>query len=128
MTTILLAGFLAAHGFVHLAIWLPHPQPQPAAPPPFAPDHSALLTAVSVPQADTHRLAVALAVAAGLGYLVAGLGVAVGGGWAALFVIAGAVVGLVLKLVFFNPWLTLGVLLDAAALTSVLVGWPMSLP
>ncbi len=49
MTTVLVVGFLLAHGLVHLAVWLPHPEPEPAKPPPFVPDHSALLTAVRVP-------------------------------------------------------------------------------
>ena len=49
MTTFLVVGFLALHGLLHLAVWLPKPAPDPAHPPPFDPDHSEVLTAVHVP-------------------------------------------------------------------------------
>ena len=43
--------------------------------------------------------------------------------WAAVAGIA-AVLGLVLKGLWFHPWLTLGVALDIAVAVTVLLGWP----
>ena len=76
MTTALVVAFLAAHGLVHLAIWLPHPEPDPERPPPFEPDHSALLTATAAPVAAVHRIAVACAVAVAAGYVLAAVAIA----------------------------------------------------
>jgi hypothetical protein len=108
-------------------VWIPHPQPDPARPAPFAPDHSAVLTMASVPAATTRQLAVVLATTAGGAFILAGLAVAFGGGWAVPVAVVAAVVGLVLKAIFFNPWLTLGVALDALVLGAALVEWPVSL-
>ena len=126
MTTVLVAGFLVAHGLIHLAIWLPHPPSDPDKPPPFVPDHSAVLTRVA-PRRATHRLSVGLAVAAGAGFALAGVAVATSAGWAAGAAVAAALAGLTLKLVFFHPWLLVGILLDLAVLGSATVGWPVSL-
>lgn len=123
----LVAAFLIAHGAVHLAVWLP-PQPTDAErQAPFAPDHSAVLTLSRVPATTTHLVAVRLAGAATAAYVVAGMAVALGAGWAPVMAATAAVLGLSLKLLFFNPWLSLGVLLDAAVLGSALWSWPFSL-
>jgi hypothetical protein len=53
--------------------------------------------------------------------LVAGAGV-----WAPAAA-AAALVAALLKVTFFNTWLTLGVLLDVAVLTAVAAAWPPSL-
>jgi hypothetical protein len=45
----------------------------------------------------------------------------------ALLAAVAAILGLVLKVVFFNPWLSLGILIDAAVLSSALLSWPVSL-
>ena len=108
MTTVLVVGFLLAHGLVHLAVWLPHPEPEPAKPPPFMPDHSALLTAVRVPAPTTRRVSEVLAITITAAVL-------------------GATLGLVLKLVFFNPWLLAGITLDLLVLSLALADWPVPL-
>ena len=41
MITALAVALLLAHGLVHFAVWLPHPEPDPGKPAPFAPDRSA---------------------------------------------------------------------------------------
>ncbi|MFF3403665.1 hypothetical protein ACFYW6_34870 [Streptomyces sp. NPDC002659] len=41
--------------------------------------------------------------------------------------VAAAVSGLVLKAVWFNPWLLVGLLLDAGVLAAVFGQWPASL-
>jgi hypothetical protein len=103
MTTALVVAFVAAHGLVHLAIWLPHPEPDPERPPPFEPDHSALLTATAAPVAAVHRIAVAGAVAVGAGYVLAAVAIAVGVPGAATVTVVAAVLGLALKALFFHP-------------------------
>lgn len=127
MTTLLVVGFLLLHGALHLAVWLPRPEPDPAKPAPFEPDHSALLTEAHVEPETTHRVAVWLAVAAAGFYAIAGVAVAFGSAWAIpLAVLAGAT-GLCIKLVFFHPWLLIGIALDALVLSSALVEWPVAL-
>ena len=72
-------------------------------------------------------MAVRLAGAATVLYVVAGLAVALGSGWAVALAAVAAIVGLALKVLFFNPWLTLGILLDAAVLSAALLSWPVGL-
>ncbi len=128
MTMFLVVGFLVVHGLLHLAIWLPHPDPRPEHPAPFEPDHSTVLTAVHVEQETTHRVAVSLAVAAAAVYVVAGVAVGAGLSTAAALVAVAAVIGLALKVLYFDPWLLIGIGLDSLVLTSAVAGWPVTLP
>jgi hypothetical protein len=128
MSDALLVAFLVAHGLVHLAIWLPHPTPDPAKPPPFEPGHSAVLTRASVSPPTIEHVAFALTWATAAAYVVAAVGVAVGAPWAVPALAGAALAGLALKAVFFHPWLSIGVVLDVLVLTSALAGWPVSLP
>ena len=123
----LVAAFLVVHGVLHLAIWLPPAPTDPAAPAPFAPDHSAVLTARHVSAVASHRVAVRLAVGAALAYLAAGAALAWGAAVVVPLGVLAAVVGLLLKGLFFHPWLLLGIVLDLLVLTSALVSWPLRL-
>jgi hypothetical protein len=127
MSTALLVAFLAGHGLVHLVVWLPRPDPDAEHSPPFEPDHSALLTVATVPRSAVHRVAVALAVAAATAYIVVAVAVAVGAPWVAGLALLAAGLGLGLKVLFFHPWLSLGVLLDVGVLTAALLEWPIAL-
>lgn len=127
MTTFLVAGFLLLHGLLHLAVWLPKPEPEPAKPPPFEPDHSALLTEAHVEQRTIHRLAIVLAVTAAVLYGIAGVAVAVGTSWAIPLAVLAGTVGLTIKLVYFHPWLSVGLAIDALVLSSALTEWPVAL-
>lgn len=127
MTTFLVVGFLALHGLLHLAVWLPKPEPDPVKPPPFEPDHSAVLTAAHVPVKATHSLAIGLAAGACAAYLLAAVAVAIGGSWAIGIAVAAALLGLVLKGLYFHPWLSVGVLLDLGVLSAALWEWPVAL-
>jgi hypothetical protein len=124
VTSPLLTVFLVLHGLLHLGIWVPSPR-RDGPEPPFVPDRSALLTAAAVPTAAAHRLSVLLAVVAAGAYVTAGLAVAFDTAWAVPLAVAAAVTGLALKLVFFHPWLILGVLLDLAVLIAAATGWPV---
>jgi hypothetical protein len=127
VTTFLVAGFLLLHGLLHLAVWLPKPEPTPDKPVPFEPDHSALLTEAHVQQRTVHRLAVWLAATAAALYGIAGLAVALGTSWAIPLALLAGAVGLAVKLLFFHPWLLIGIGLDVLVLTCALVEWPVAL-
>lgn len=127
MTTVLVAGFLVVHGLLHLAVWLPKPAPEPGKPPPFEPDHSAVLTEAHVEQRTVHRLAIWLAATACALYVIAGVAVAFGTGWAVPLAVLAGTVGLAIKLLFFHPWLLIGITLDVLVLTAALLEWPVAL-
>ena len=125
MTTALVVIFLVAHGLVHAAIWLT--RPDPANPPPFQPDRSALLTVNGVPSTMVHQTSVVLAVGSAALYVLGGALVAFDAPGAAVVVGAAALVGLTLKALFFHPWLSIGIMIDAAVLAAVCTGWPVGL-
>ena len=125
MTTALLVTFLVAHGAVHLAVWTPHPTPEQ--PPPFVPQHSGVLAAAQLPEHTTTVLSVALAAAAASAFVLAGVGVALSASWTAPVAVGAALAGLLLKVLYFHPWLSLGVLLDLTVLSAAITGWPITL-
>jgi hypothetical protein len=125
MITTLLAAFLLAHGLIHFAIWLPRTPADPTRPAPFIPEHSAILTRTAVPETTARKVSSIMAVAAGGGFLLTGLGVASDAPWAVTMAVLASVTGLVLKTLFFNPWLLLGIALDLGILV-VAATWPWS--
>jgi hypothetical protein len=127
MTTFLVAGFLAVHGLLHLVVWLPKPADDPEHPPPFEPDHSAVLTATGIDQATSHRVAIGLAVGATATYVLAAIAVVFSASWAIAIAVTAALLGLVIKALYFHPWLTIGLLLDLLVLGSALAEWPVAM-
>ncbi|GHC52624.1 hypothetical protein [Streptomyces flavofungini] len=127
MTTALVAAFLLLHGLAHLPVWLPasgRPAQQSA---PFDPRHSWALAFAGLPQSRAVRAAVILASATALLYVIAGTAATTQArGWPVAALTAAAS-GLVLKALWFNPWLSFGVLLDAGVITAVALNWPGSL-
>lgn len=122
MTDLLVTVFLIAHGVVHAAVWATPKDPDKPAP--FDPSHSWALAAGHVAATPMRSASVVLAWASAVLYISAGVSVAVGAAsWTVLATLA-AVVGLALKAVWFNRWLSLGVLLDVAVLVAVAQGWP----
>ncbi|HET6352704.1 hypothetical protein [Streptomyces sp.] len=125
MITALVAVFLIAHGLVHLAVWAGPAGPE--RPMSFSPTHSWVLAESGMPRSAVNVSAVSLAAVTALLYVIAGAAAAAhSGGWPDAAV-AAAVSGLVLKAVWFNPWLLVGVLLDAGVLAAVFGQWPASL-
>jgi hypothetical protein len=107
----MLAGlFLLAHGLVHFAVWLPPFDPDKS---PFDPKHSWLLARTSA-AGDAGRIASALAVAGGVTFVVAGIGVLADAGWAPPLAIAAALLSLVLTVFTFNRWLWFNVAINVA--------------
>ncbi|MFD5256368.1 hypothetical protein ACFWM5_26485 [Streptomyces bobili] len=124
MTAALVATFLFLHGLVHLPVWLARAGGNE----PFDPRHSWALTAAGLPRTRVvGTTAIGLASVTATLYIIAGAATAVqSSGWATAALLA-ATVGLVLKAVWFNPWLSLGVLLDVGVITAVVTDWPASL-
>jgi hypothetical protein len=122
---ILVVAFLLAHAFVHVAVWA---MPKPGADTqPFDPRRSWALAAAHVAIAPARTASVAAALTAAVLYGTAGVALAFDlPVWVGL-ASAGALAGLLLKTLWFNPWLSLGVALDLGVLLAVAAQWPAGL-
>jgi hypothetical protein len=120
---LLLAAFLLAHGLIHASFLAPRPAPTADGPSwPFDLDRSWLLSPLGVPPAVTRLLGtafVALTIGAFALAAVVALGV-LDDLWVAAALI-GAVSSLGVLGLFYRPWLTLGIVIDAVLLWAVLV-------
>ena len=76
-----------------------------------------------MPAATVRQVAVILAASTALAYTLAGVAVAVDAGWAVPTAMAASLLGLSLKVLYFNPWLLLGLLLDVTVLLGAAT-WP----
>lgn len=120
MTNFLITTFFITHGLVHLAIYATPPSSDKPAP--FDPSRSWALGGTSTTWSRSASVALACAVAAA--YSAAGLMVAIDAPAAAAVAGLAAVLGLVLKGLWFHPWLTLGVALDIAVAVAAVQAWP----
>jgi len=105
MLRVLLGLFIVAHGLVTFGMWAA-PVTDKA---PFNPSHSWLL-------GDTRTLAVALAVLAAIAFVVTGGGFLTQQDWWAAAAIAAGAVAVLLMALYFNPWLSAGILISAVIL------------
>lgn len=124
ITRLALAAFLLAHGAIHAGFVSPRPPATAGGPAwPFTLDRSWLLAPLgAVP--DVARLLGLALVAATVGGFALGAIAALGFLPASLWPVGvslGAVASLALLLVFFHPWLVIGVAIDVALLWFVLV-------
>ena len=125
MARTLVVAFLLAHGLLHPLMYaLPM---KPDDPPPFDVHRSWMLRAAHVATSTAFSTSIWLAWVTGALFASSAVALAVGMGVWTVAAIAGAAVGLVLKVGWFHPWLTLGVLLDVAVLATVTAAWPPSL-
>jgi hypothetical protein len=125
MVRVAVALFLMAHGFVHLVIYAT--PKDPAKREPFAADHSWLLSASGIAVEPTRRISVVAASLVGGLSVLAGLFLLLDLGWWTVWALLGAALGLALKTLYFNPWLSLGVTLDVGIVLAIAAGWPSSL-
>ena len=115
--------FLLAHAFVHVAVWA-MPRPATDRPPPFDPAHSWALAAGGVRPTAQRATSVVLAWTAALLFAASAIALVVGASsWTSVALAAGAV-GIVLKVLWFNRWLSLAVALDAGVLAAAAASWP----
>jgi hypothetical protein len=119
---LLLAALQIAHGAIHAGFISPRPSPAPGAPPwPFDLDRSWALGTMEPPARRLLGLAL-VAVTIG-GFALGAIG-ALGIGPSVLFtagVTVGSVGSLVLLLLWFHPWLIVGVAIDVVLLVVALV-------
>ncbi len=127
LARLLLAAFLLAHGLVHLMFFSPPPPATAGGPSwPFALDRSWALTPLGVP-ADAMRVLgtalIALTIAGFALAAVVALGILPSSLWVPTIAI-GAAASLALLVLFFQPWLILGVAIDAVLLwTALIAAW-----
>jgi hypothetical protein len=105
MLRMLLGLFIVAHGLVTFGMWAA-PVTDKA---PFNPSHSWLL-------GDTRTLAVALAVLAAIAFLVTGGGFLAQQDWWAAAAVAAGAASVLLMALYFNRWLSAGILISATIL------------
>ncbi len=127
MLRLVIAGFLMAHAVVHAGFMSRRPPPTPGAPAwPFELGYSWLLSRLGADPGMLRVLGAALLVLTLVGYGVASLaalGVLDGGLWLP-GIATGTTASLALLLLFFHPWLVLGVAIDVAVAWIVLrSGW-----
>ncbi len=124
----LLAAFLVGHAFVHVSYLSPAP-PRTADGPewPFEMAQSWLVTGAGLDPALVRALGTAMVLATVGLFVAAGLstvGWLVPPEWWSGFVVAGAVASAMTLVIFFHPWIVLGLAIDAALLWATLVvGW-----
>jgi hypothetical protein len=125
MMRALAVSFLIAHGLVHAAIYATPPDTAKQAP--FDPARSWAVAAGHVPRALMRTVSVRLAWITAAAFAVAGMALAAGlQSWPLIAAVA-AVTGLALKIVYFHPWLSAGVLIDVAIVVAAANDWPPSL-
>ncbi|MBC9715925.1 hypothetical protein H9Y04_25625 [Streptomyces sp. TRM66268-LWL] len=120
MATALIAAFLIAHGLVHLPVWLAPAGGAAGRPAPFDPRRSWVFAAARLPQPRAVRRAGAgLAAAAAVLYVFSAAAVAAHSAALADLAVSAALVGLTLKVLWFHPWLSMGVVLDVVVLVAI---------
>ena len=125
MFKLLFATFLLAHGLIHASWFSPAP-PQTAGGPewPFELSRSWLVTGLGA-DAEPIRLMgtmlIAVTVAAFVLAALSTAGVLVPSAWWPAFVIVGALASVAQLVVFFHPWLILGLAIDAVLLWAAAV-------
>ncbi len=121
MSKIVLALFLAAHGLIHLGYVTPAP-PDPKYP--FKLDQSWLITSLHVETGIARLLGTALGALTVLGYALAALaimGIVVPEAWWQPLTVVSSALSLLLLILFWHPWLVIGVAIDVFLLLALLV-------
>ncbi len=122
MTRILIGVFLMVHGLVHAGLAAaPIPKDASSRPGSFFthPSRSWVLRRLRISSGGVRAIGWLLVVMTSLGFVLAGLaalGVPLLAGAIAPLVVCSAILSLVLVVVFWHPWLTLGALIDLAIL------------
>jgi hypothetical protein len=124
LVKLLLAVFLFAHGAIHLTYLSPRPPATASGPSwPFALDRSWALSPLGVEPRVLRVIGIALAVVTLAAFTLAAasaLGVVPQALWTSA-VALGAAASLGLLVIFFHPWLILGVAIDLALLGATLI-------
>jgi hypothetical protein len=109
--------FLIAHGLVHLLYLLPRPENDPTYP--FVPETRWFSGAVGLEAGAAKTTAAALSIGVALVFLISGIAVFANADiWAAAAAV-GSLLSLTLLVLFYHPWLSIGVVIDIAILADV---------
>ena len=115
--TLVIGLFLIAHGLVHLAMYAP----PAASDAPFDPARSWVF------RRRLRPLALVLAMIAAVILVVAGIGLLAHQDWWQAVTVVGASASLAVLVLFFHPWLSLGVAIDVAMIWVLTqTAWPTS--
>jgi hypothetical protein len=121
MSKIVLALFFAAHGLIHLGYVTPAP-PDPRYP--FRLERSWLISSLHLEAGIVRYVGTILGVLTVLGYVLAALAVmnfAVPEAWWQPLTIGSSALSLALLILFWHPWLVVGVAIDVFLLLAMLV-------
>ena len=121
MPEIILALFLVAHGLIHLGYVTPAP-PDPKYP--FRFEKSWLITSLHIETGLVRMMGTALGALTALGYVLAALaimGVIMPGALWQPFTLGASVLSLLTLILFWHPWLVLGVAIDVFLLLALVV-------
>jgi hypothetical protein len=124
MLRILLAGFLLAHGLIHVGFLTPAPAATAGGPPwPFNLDRSWLLNRVGVSTTAAMALGRGLVIGTVAAFAVAAAALVLDVAWWAPAVVAAAVLSTVQLTIWFHWWLPVGLLIDVALVAAVVGRW-----
>ena len=121
-----LVGFLLAHAAIHLGFVTPAPPAAPGAPPwPFDLARSWLLSPLGIDPSLLRVIGFALfaAIVAGYALVLIASVASVPADLMGIGIIVGSAASLALLLLFFHPWLLIGVVIDIALLWAVATRW-----
>ena len=107
MLDVAIGIFVVLHGLVTAAIWLA-PGGEDA---PFDPAHSWLI-------GDSRAVALFIGAMAGVALVTAGIGLLTDAAWWPALAVVGGVVGTALVVVWFHPWLLLGLAINVGVLVA----------
>jgi hypothetical protein len=120
MWKFVLAFFLIAHGLIHLGYMTPAP-PDPRYP--FSLSKSWLITGVGLEESAVRTLGTVLGIVTVIACVLAGLAAAgfiVSQAWWLPLTVVASGASLLLLVLFWHPWLVLGVVIDVAFLVALL--------
>ena len=110
-----------AHGCIHASYLSRPPTPKPGAPQwPFHIDHSPVLALLRFPRGQVRPAGTALVMLVVAGFLATGTAFLADSGWWPPMAVAAALASFVLLALFYNPWLTLGLIIDTVIVVAVL--------
>jgi hypothetical protein len=118
---ILFGIFLIVHGLVHSAIWLSAPKTNG----PFNAGHSWFFNLLGLQGGPERTFAIIFSLIATLTLIIGGISLLSHQSWFQLPLIIGASVSLLLIVAYFNPWMSLAILLDIGVIYLVAFRhWP----